>query len=180
MVMSQYSIIRYLKVADGITILSLLSGFAAIVFFSHGNFSSGSLALFAAAFFDWIDGRVARALGGGTDFGKALDFSDLVSFGVAPAFLISEIVPNYFSYLCAGIFLTASLLRLARFNVTKDDLSFGMPTTFNGIIFPAMYFAQNYFYFTSYAFPIAALVSSALMLSSFNIGRYFPIKKKTT
>ncbi len=169
--MNQYSIKNYLKIADFVTILSLLSGFAAIIYFSHGNFSSGSLALFAAAFFDWIDGKVARVLGGGTDFGKALDFADLVSFGVAPAFLISEIVPNYFSYLCAGIFLTASLLRLARFNVIKENASLGMPTTFNGIIFPAMYFAQNYFYFTSYAFPVAALVSSALMLSSFKLGK---------
>ena len=60
---------------------------------------------------------------------------------------------------------------LARFNITKEDASLGMPTTFNGIIFPVMYFAQNYFYFTSYAFPIAALVSSALMLSSFRVGK---------
>jgi len=169
--MGQYSIIKYLKIADVVTLLSLLSGFAAIIYFSHGNFFNGSLALVAAAFFDWIDGKVARALGGGTDFGKALDFSDLVSFGVAPAFLISTLVPNYFSYFSAGIFLAASLLRLARFNITKEDASLGMPTTFNGIIFPVMYFAQNYFYFTSYAFPIAALVSSALMLSSFRVGK---------
>ena len=169
--MSQHSIIRYLKVADGVTVLSLLSGFAAIIYFSHGNFFNGSLALVAAAFFDWIDGKVARALGGGTDFGKALDFSDLVSFGVAPAFLVATLVPGTFGYFSAGIFLTASVLRLARFNITKENASLGMPTTFNGIIFPAMYFAQNYFYFTSYAFPIAALVSSALMLSSFRLGK---------
>lgn len=168
--MGQYSIIKYLKAADAVTVLSLLSGFAAIVFFSNGDFQNGSIAILAAAFLDWIDGKVARALGGGTEFGKALDFADLVSFGVAPAFLIIKIIPNYIGYSAAAIFLTASLLRLARFNVTKENVSIGMPTTFNGIIFPLIYFLTT-FDVTNQIYIFAALVSSILMLSSFRLGK---------
>ena len=167
--MGKYSIRNYLKLADIVTIFSLLSGFAAIIFFTHGNFFSGSVALLFAAFFDWADGKAARAFGGGTKYGKALDIADLVSFGAAPAVLISVAIPNYFGYAAAGIFLAASLLRLARFQIEEAKFSIGMPTTVNGLIFPAIYFLQNYFSFSEYVYAAAALVSSAMMLSSFEL-----------
>lgn len=171
MVMKEYSIWNYLKAADFVTILSLLSGFAGIVFFANGEFSNGFLAILLAAFFDWADGNVARALGGGTEFGKALDFADLVSFGVAPAFFITRLFPNYIGYAVIGIFLTASLLRLARFNITETKFSIGMPTTFNGIIFPAAYFVQTYLPYDNAVYLVLAISSSALMLKSFLLGK---------
>ena len=122
---NKFSISGYLKLADLITIFSLLSGFAAIVFFSRGKFSEGMIALLFAAFFDWADGKAARLLGKGTAFGKALDISDLLSFGAAPAVFISAILPNYFGYATAGFFLTASLLRLARFQIEETKFSIG-------------------------------------------------------
>src|SRR3989344_5768203 len=114
--MGQYSIIKYLKIADVVTLLSLLSGFAAIIYFSHGNFFNGSLALVAAAFFDWIDGKAARALGGGAGLGRALFFPVLVSFESPPAFLFSSLVPTCFSFFSGGFFPAASLQGLGRFN----------------------------------------------------------------
>jgi len=171
MVMKEYSIVKYIKFADLVTILSLLSGFAAIVFFSNGDFKNGSIAILAAAFFDWIDGKVARVLGGGTSFGKALDFADLISFGAAPAFFLVKIFPNYIGYTAAAIFLTATLLRLARFNITDTKFSIGMPTTFNGVLFPLVYFLQTYFSFSQYIYVVLALLSSILMLSSFRLGK---------
>ncbi len=168
--LEEYSIKKYLKLADIVTIFSLLSGFLAIVFFSRGKFYEGMIALLFAAFFDWTDGKVARAGKiGGTAFGKALDISDLLSFGAAPALFIAQILPNYFGYAAAGFFLTASLLRLARFQITETKFSIGMPTTLNGLIFPAIYFLQNYLGFSEYFYAVAALVSSALMLSNFEI-----------
>ena len=167
--MGEYSIKNYLKPADIVTIFSLLSGFAAIIFFSRGNFFSGSVALLFAAFFDWADGKVARFQGKGTVFGKALDIADLVSFGAAPALFIAQVLPNYFGYAAAAVFLTASLLRLARFQVEETNFSIGMPTTVNGLVFPAIYFLQSYFGFSEYVYAAVALVSSALMLSSFEI-----------
>ncbi len=166
---NKFSISGYLKLADLVTIFSLLSGFAAIIFFSRGNFFSGSIALLFAAFFDWIDGKVARKFGGGTAYGKALDIADLVSFGAAPAVLISVALPNYFGYFAAAIFLTASLLRLARFQIEETKISIGMPTTINGMIFPVVYFLQNYFGFDNFAYVFVALISSALMISSFEL-----------
>ncbi|MFH0830013.1 MAG: CDP-alcohol phosphatidyltransferase family protein [Candidatus Aenigmatarchaeota archaeon] len=163
-------ITKYLKPADALTVMNALSGMAAIVYFSHGNMLNGILAMLAATFFDAIDGKVARMMGGGTPFGKALDFADLISFGAAPAFLISISTNNYFGYAVAAIFLTASLLRLARFNVTNTPFFIGMPTTLNGVIFPAVFFLQKLLGFTGYAYLAAALVSSALMLGSFRLG----------
>ena len=163
-------IAKYLKPADALTVLNALSGMAAIVYFSHGNMLNGILAMLAATFFDAIDGKVARMMGGGTPFGKALDFADLISFGAAPAFLITFLVGGYVSYAIAAIFLTASLLRLARFNVTNTPFFIGMPTTLNGVIFPAVFFLQRLLGFSNYAFVAAALVSSALMLGSFRLG----------
>lgn len=125
----------------------------------------------AAAFFDAIDGKVARKTGGGTNFGKALDFGDLVSFGAAPAFLISFVVRDYIGYAVAAIFLTASLLRLARFNCTNTPYFIGMPTTLNGVIFPLLFFLQRLLGFSNYAYVAAALVSSALMLGTFRLGK---------
>ncbi len=167
--MGKYSIKNYLKLADAITIFSLLSGFAAIIFFSQGSFFSGSIALIFAAFFDWIDGKAARKFGGGTAYGKALDIADLVSFGAAPAVFISVAAPNYFGYAAAAIFLTASLLRLARFQIEETKFSIGMPTTFNGLVFPAVYFLQSYFGFDNFVYVVVALISSALMISSFEL-----------
>lgn len=167
--MGEYSIKNYLKLADVVTIFSLLSGFLAIVFFSRGKFYEGMISLLFAAFFDWADGKVARKFGGGTAYGKALDISDLLSFGAAPALFIAQILPNYIGYASAGIFLTASLLRLARFQIEETNFSIGMPTTINGLIFPVIYFLQNYFGFDNFAYAIVAIVSSILMLSSFEI-----------
>ncbi|HLE07973.1 MAG TPA: CDP-alcohol phosphatidyltransferase family protein [archaeon] len=166
---NKFSIYGYLKLADLITIFSLLSGFIAIIFFSQKEFSLGMIALVFAAFFDWADGKAARLQGKGTAFGKALDISDLLSFGAAPALFIAQVLPNYFGYAAAGIFLTASLLRLARFQITETNFSIGMPTTVNGLIFPAIYFLQNYFGFNEYFYAAVTLVSSAMMLSSFEI-----------
>ncbi len=166
---NKFSISSYLKLADLVTTFSLLSGFLAVIFFSRRKFYEGMIALLFAAFFDWADGKVARLHGKGTAFGKALDISDLLSFGAAPALFITQVLPNYFGYAVAAIFLTASLLRLARFQITETKFSIGMPTTVNGLIFPAVYFLHNYFSFSEYVYAAVAVVSSAVMLSSFEI-----------
>ena len=161
-------IIKYLKPADFLTVGGMVSGFTAILLYSWGELILGSFALLIAAFIDAIDGKVARKFGGATAFGKALDFSDIVSFGTAPAVLLCVLFPDSMGYVTASLFLTASLLRLARFNVMKKP-SGGMPTTANGAIFPALCFLQLGLGFSDYFFVAAALVSCVLMLSSFKL-----------
>jgi len=89
---------------------------------------SGCL-IFVAMIFDGLDGYVARLARTSSDFGAQLDsLCDVVSFGVAPGFLLVKMCP-WFTYLhdqavwiIAAAFAACAALRLARFNVeTSDD-----------------------------------------------------------
>jgi CDP-diacylglycerol--serine O-phosphatidyltransferase len=96
--------------------------------------------IFIAMAFDALDGHVARLARSTSDFGAQLDsLGDLVSFGVAPAFLLVKMCPS-FTYMhkeavwaIAALYAACAAMRLARFNVetTEDDdhLHFkGLPT----------------------------------------------------
>src|SRR3990170_3286147 len=101
----------------------------------------GLLVLFAIVF-DWLDGYVARLARTASDFGAQLDsLCDVVSFGVAPGFLLVKMCPR-FTYLhshaiwvIAASYAACAALRLARFNVeTTDD---DEHLHFNGLPSPA-------------------------------------------
>jgi len=85
-----------------------------------------------AMVFDALDGRLARFARATSDFGGQLDsVADVVSFGVAPAFLMNRVVVEclrsavpvgwvrvlLFAWVCAAVYLGCTLIRLARFNV---------------------------------------------------------------
>ncbi|NLX97545.1 MAG: CDP-diacylglycerol--serine O-phosphatidyltransferase [Rhodopirellula sp.] len=84
--------------------------------------------IFLAMIFDALDGHVARLSRSTSDFGAQLDsLCDLVTFGVAPAFLLVKLCPR-FAYLhreavwvIAASFVACAALRLARFNVETGD-----------------------------------------------------------
>jgi CDP-diacylglycerol--serine O-phosphatidyltransferase len=64
-------------------------GFFSIILAWKGDFFQASLILVLGAIFDLVDGRVARMTGTQSVFGEQFDsISDVVSFGVAPAFLV--------------------------------------------------------------------------------------------
>jgi len=72
-----------------LTTCNLIAGFYCLIATYHGRFEHAAFAIVAAGVFDVLDGRVARAMGGGSRFGVEYDsLADLVSFGMAPAFLI--------------------------------------------------------------------------------------------
>jgi CDP-diacylglycerol--serine O-phosphatidyltransferase len=97
-----------------------------------------------ACIFDLLDGRVARLGGTDSPFGREFDsLADLVSFGVAPAFLVQRVVladvfgeHRQISWFIASIYLLCGAFRLARFNVLsayassggKDFLGFPIPS----------------------------------------------------
>ena len=97
-----------------------------------------------ACIFDLLDGRVARLGGTDSPFGREFDsLADLVSFGVAPAFLVQRVVLadvfgeyRQISWFIASIYLLCGAFRLARFNVLsthansggKDFLGFPIPS----------------------------------------------------
>jgi len=106
---------------------------------THNIMLSGWL-IFLAMIFDALDGHVARLARITSDFGAQLDsLCDLVTFGVAPAFLMVKMCPE-FTYLhreapwiIAAVFTACAAIRLARFNVETDaeddHLTFtGLPT----------------------------------------------------
>jgi CDP-diacylglycerol--serine O-phosphatidyltransferase len=97
-----------------------------------------------ACIFDLFDGRVARWGGAESPFGREFDsLADLISFGVAPAFLVHRIVLRdvfadhpQFGWYIASIYLICGAFRLARFNVlstyatggSKDFVGFPIPS----------------------------------------------------
>src|SRR6202167_2895912 len=100
-----------------------------------------------ACIFDLFDGRVARMGGRESPFGREFDsLADLISFGVAPAFLVQRVVLadvfgqgqyRSISWFIASIYLLCGAFRLARFNclaampsssANKDFLGFPIPS----------------------------------------------------
>ncbi len=66
-------------------------GFYAIMAALSGQFENGAMAILVAGVFDFLDGRVARAMNATSAFGKEYDsLADFLSFGIAPAVLLHQ------------------------------------------------------------------------------------------
>lgn len=119
-----------------ITTGNLFFGFFSIVKSLQFNFEWAASAILLAAVFDVLDGRVARMTGGSSEFGVQYDsLCDLVSFGLAPAFLMYQfglVHLGRIGWVICFLFLACGALRLARFNVqssigkANDDFT-GLP-----------------------------------------------------
>ena len=100
---------------------NIFCGFLSLDASAKGAFETAAILIFVAAFFDGIDGRVARLTGTTSAFGEQLDsLCDVVSFGVAPAFLVYNWGLSAFGragLLVSFLFAVCGALRLARFNV---------------------------------------------------------------
>ncbi|HEY4310157.1 MAG TPA: CDP-diacylglycerol--serine O-phosphatidyltransferase [Pirellulales bacterium] len=106
---------------------------------THNVMLSGWL-IFLAMLFDALDGHVARLSNWTSDFGAQLDsLSDLVTFGVAPAFLLVKMCPSFtylhhdWAWVIAASYVSCAALRLARFTIDTgeddDHLHFtGLPS----------------------------------------------------
>lgn len=120
------------------TVLNLLCGFLSVVFALKGHFSTSAWLIIFAGIFDVLDGKIARFTAGHSDFGIQFDsLADVVSFGVAPAFLIytaqmreHEPIGLLFSFLP----LAAGAIRLARFNTMASPAE---KRNFTGMPIPA-------------------------------------------
>ena len=114
---------RNIILPNVITILGLFCGVYSIMLsvgsmnIQGDNFVFAAYLLILAAFFDGIDGKVARIVNGTSDFGVQLDsLCDMVSFGVAPAILVYEWLLKGFGRLgivAAFFFIASGALRLA-------------------------------------------------------------------
>lgn len=130
---------------------NILSGFVAILQIFQGreglvtqHYHYAIVAILAACLFDVLDGRLARLGGQESAFGRELDsIADIVSFGVAPALLVHDIVlqsiekPVGLGYLIASAYLVCGAMRLARFNCISAADDGPAAKTFRGCPIPA-------------------------------------------
>lgn len=168
-------------VPNMITSGNILCGMLALILILHGAMVPAAWMIVMAVFFDFMDGKVARSLGGSSAFGVELDsLADVVSFGVVPAILF------YVSYLqgwggvagalAATFFAVCGAIRLARFNVQHVVGSFeGLPIPAAGLFLASFTMADVPMH------PLVAVVISLagafLMVSSVPYGNLKKIKK---
>jgi CDP-diacylglycerol--serine O-phosphatidyltransferase len=107
-----------------------------------GDYFRAIALILGACVFDLLDGRVARMRGQESLFGREFDsLADIVSFGVAPALLVMDIVLNDFSdrlgWITAFVYLLCGGMRLARFNCIAAEDSESSSKDFRGFPIPA-------------------------------------------
>ncbi len=132
-----------------ITSGSVFCGVASLIMTYHGHFVPAAALVCFAVFFDIMDGRVARSLGGSSVFGEELDsLADAISFGVAPAFLMYAayigIEGGVWGAVASSFFALCGVLRLARFNVTHVSAGpfQGLPIPAGGLTLAAFVIAK--------------------------------------
>ncbi len=103
------------------TILNMFSGFMSILSSANKDYISAAWLIVLAAIFDSLDGMMARLTKSSSEFGVELDsLSDLVSFGVAPSFMVYQLGLRSLGplgTLSSAMIMVFGGLRLARFNV---------------------------------------------------------------
>lgn len=163
-----------------ITSLNMLSGFVSIILSTQNNYHLAIVFILLAALFDVLDGLSARYLNSTSKIGVQLDsLSDLVSFGVAPAFLLYHIKLNELGIagmIISGLFMLMGGFRLARFNVqlvgfNKDYFS-GIPIPtgailllsfiYNFVINISLNELNNSYYLAAYSLFISLMMVSTV------------------
>ena len=141
------------------------------------------IAIVFAAVIDGLDGRIARLIRGTSKVGKELDsLTDVISFGVAPAFIMffwSLNTLGKFGWLLCLIYVVCVALRLARFNVNsneepswRDNFFEGIPSPAGGILvlMPLIYSLSGFEIFNvnyNIVVPFFFIIISILLISKF-------------
>ena len=119
------------------TLVGVCIGLSSIKFAFDGRFEISIFAIIIAAIIDGLDGRIARLIKGASKVGKELDsLTDVISFGVAPAFIMYFWKLNELGrvgWLICLIYVVCVALRLARFNVTSEAEPSWRDNFFEGI-----------------------------------------------
>lgn len=112
-----------------LTLINFFFGYLSILASFHGKYFTAALWIIMAAVLDASDGIVARLIKTHSDFGVQLDsLADAVSFGVAPSILLyfwgfRLTSPSRIDIFFSFIFLSAAILRLARYNVLQKNMT---------------------------------------------------------
>ena len=166
-----------------LTLIGVCIGLTSIRFALSGEFHLAIVAIIIAALIDGLDGRIARLIKGTSKVGKELDsLTDMISFGVAPAFIMYFWKLNTlgrFGWLLCLIYVICVALRLARFNISsnqepswKDNFFEGVPSPAGGIlVLTPLIISLTGFNYIELNFdiitPIFFIVTSFLLISKF-------------
>ena len=165
-----------------LTLVGVCIGLSSIKFALDQNYSLSIIAVAIAAIFDSLDGRIARLIKGTSKVGKELDsLTDVVSFGVAPAFIMYFWVLNQLGklgWLIVLIYVVCCTLRLARFNITINDekplwkVNFfeGVPSPAGAglVLLPLIFYESEIYKFDQYKLLITSIIfvlTSIFMIS---------------
>jgi len=166
---------------NALTIFGVCLGLSSIKFALDFNYTMAVIAIGFAAVLDTLDGRVARLIKGTSKVGKELDsLTDVISFGVAPSFImyfwaINEV--GKFGWMFVLIYIVCCALRLARFNLTtieedetwKINFFEGVPSPAAAglVLLPLILSLSNLFAIenTSIISSVCILLTSILMVS---------------
>ena len=124
-----------------LTLIGVCIGLTSIRFALDGKFEFAIIAIIFAALIDGLDGRIARLIKATSKVGKELDsLTDMISFGVAPAFIMYFWKLNTlgrFGWLVCLVYVICVALRLARFNVNSNQETSWRDNFFEGVPSPA-------------------------------------------
>jgi CDP-diacylglycerol--serine O-phosphatidyltransferase len=166
-----------------LTLIGVCIGLTSIRFSFNGQFDLAIIAIIFAALIDGLDGRIARLIKGTSKVGKELDsLTDMISFGVAPAFImyfwtLSSL--GRLGWLICLIYVICVALRLARFNINsnqeaswRDNFFEGVPSPAGGILVltPLVISMTNFDLVkidNNIIAPIFFIVTSLLLISKF-------------
>jgi len=181
-----------------LTLIGVCIGLTSIRFALDEKFEFAIIAIILAALIDGLDGRIARLIKGTSKVGKELDsLTDMISFGVAPAFIMYFWKLNTlgrFGWLICLIYVICVALRLARFNINsnqepswRDNFFEGVPSPAGGILVltPLIISLTNFDYISiNYNFVVPAffVTTSLLLISKFPSYSFkkIVIQRKTT
>jgi len=181
-----------------LTLIGVCIGLSSIRFALDGRYEFAIIAIIFAALIDGLDGRIARLIKGTSRVGKELDsLTDMISFGVAPAFIMYFWKLNSlerFGWLLCLIYVICVALRLARFNVNsnqesswRDNFFEGVPSPAGGILVltPLIISLSGFDYFQinyEIVVPIFFIITSFLLISKFPTYSFkkIVIPRKTT
>jgi CDP-diacylglycerol--serine O-phosphatidyltransferase len=190
---------------------NLLCGFVAILHIvgrfqpdlDHQRYHWAIGFILMACVFDALDGRFARLQGQSSDFGREFDsLADIVSFGIAPALLVHDIVLQEFErmyplagWLIACVYLVCGAMRLARFNclAAREVQDPDSSKSFRGCPIPAAAGVISSLTLTllwldgenreigrwKYALPVLMLLLSYLMVSNLKYPSFKSINFRT-
>ena len=170
---------------------NVFCGFYAFVAVLNEHFYFAAWAIAIGMIFDGLDGRIARLTKTTSAFGEQYDsLADIITFGMAPAFLAYSWVLKPFGrlgWMAAFLFLLCAALRLARFNVTKPEIRsqhfIGLPSPAAAVVVASIVIAfedlfatrMNPFIMVMVVYALAFLMVSNIKYPAF---KQFDFKKR--